>query len=185
MVAEKEFFNSILTDKTKAVDLFTLENIVKKYPYLEIARLIYLRELKKRDNDLFIENLKLSSVFFSDRRFAYFFINSKKKQISAELYDINIISTDYFALENSGASKEPLKNLAKRLKDARLAQTEKLENCEKSFFQTEENVKKLIAEKRYFEALKILRKINLNNSEKSIYFAPQIKYLETILNFNG
>lgn len=45
----------------------------------------------------------------------------------------------------------------------------------------EEQVKILIRERKYEEALEILKQLNLNNPKKSIYFADQIRFLEKIL----
>ncbi len=45
----------------------------------------------------------------------------------------------------------------------------------------EQEVRKFISERNYSEALRILKAINLNNPKKSVYFADQIQYLETIL----
>lgn len=45
----------------------------------------------------------------------------------------------------------------------------------------EDEAKRLVREKKYAEALRILKAINLNNPKKSAYFALQIKYIETIL----
>ena len=47
---------------------------------------------------------------------------------------------------------------------------------------TENDVKKLIKEQKYLEAIEILRAISLNNPKKSANFALQIKFLETIIN---
>ncbi|MDD3079990.1 MAG: hypothetical protein PHH37_12940 [Paludibacter sp.] len=46
---------------------------------------------------------------------------------------------------------------------------------------SEDNVKKLIKEKKYERAIEILRKLILTNPKKSIYFADQIRFLEKIL----
>lgn len=46
---------------------------------------------------------------------------------------------------------------------------------------SEENVKKLIKERKYAEAITILNELNLINPKKSIYFADQIRFLEKIL----
>ncbi len=174
--------NNIVVGDGSPIDLFALKRLLHRFPYLEMVRLIYLRELKKRDKELFDSELKSSSVFFSDRVFAYFFINEiDNKPNLSHIYDTGIISSDYFALESSNVSKDSLRELANKLKKARLEKISKQLNRED--IDDEQRVKSLIAERRFCEALKIMRKINLNNSEKSAYFAFQIKYLETILNF--
>lgn len=177
-------FSQILANTDAPIDLFALRQMVGRFPYFEMARLVYLRELKKRDNELFIKELRRSAIYFTDRKFAYLFINdAENKPSNAHLYDTGVVSTDYFALQSSNVSKESLRELAKKLRQARLEKLAK--ESEKPVLEElsdEEQVKNLILERRYFEALKLLRKINLNNSEKSTYFAFQIKYLETILN---
>ncbi len=180
-------FNKAFTDPHTQVDLFALRQMVANFPYFEMARLVYLRELKKRDNNLFVEELGQSAIHFSDRKFAYLFINEAESKSSvAHLYDAGMVSSDYFALENSGVSKDSLRELAKRLRRARLERIANVqENPPSDELGVEDRVKNLILEQRYFEALKLLKKINLNNSEKSVYFAFQIKYLETILNSEG
>jgi len=46
---------------------------------------------------------------------------------------------------------------------------------------SEEEAKKLIKERKYLEAVEILRKLNLNNPKKSAYFADQIRFLEKVI----
>ncbi len=41
--------------------------------------------------------------------------------------------------------------------------------------------KKLISERKYSEAIEILKHLNLNNPKKSVYFADQIRFLEKII----
>ena len=165
--------NSLISGESTDTDLFALQQWVERFPYMEILRLIYLRELRKRDKEIYLTELKKSSAYFSDRRFAYFFVQGAADGIGqVSGYEASAIASDYFAVEDR-VSRESLKELAAKLK--------------KSEPETDENkelrAKRLIAEKRYFEALKMLKKINLNNSEKNVYFALQIKYLETILDF--
>jgi len=46
---------------------------------------------------------------------------------------------------------------------------------------SEANAKKLIKERKYSEAIEILRALNLNNPKKSVYFADQIRFLEKVI----
>lgn len=174
----------ILLNKSDNIDLFTLEQIVEQYPYFEMVRLIYLKRLKQVDNEIFINKLRASAAYFSNRKFAYFFVNGiGGKSASAEIYDTAVISTDYFALKNSNVSSDSLRELARRLKKSRIERLRQ-QSEEATITEADDDeirVKKLILDKRYVEALRILKKINLNNSIKNTYFALQIKYLETIL----
>lgn len=173
----------ILLNKSDNIDLFALEQIVEKYPYFEMARLIYLKRLKQVDDEIFANKLRASAAYFSNRKFAYFFVNGiGGKSASAEIYDTAVISTDYFALKNSNVSSDSLRELARRLKKSRIERLR--QQSEEAITEADDDeirVKKLILDKRYVEALRILKKINLNNSIKNTYFALQIKYLETIL----
>ena len=49
-----------------------------------------------------------------------------------------------------------------------------------SFF-SESLAKIYIKQRRYAKALEIIRKLNLNNPEKNIYFADQIRFLEKLI----
>lgn len=173
----------ILLNKSDNIDLFALEQIVEKYPYFEMARLIYLKRLKQVDDEIFANKLRDSAAYFSNRKFAHAFVNDiAGKSASAEIYDTAVISTDYFALKNSNVSSDSLRELARRLKKSRIERLR--QQSEEAITEADDDeirVKKLILDKRYVEALRILKKINLNNSIKNTYFALQIKYLETIL----
>jgi hypothetical protein len=50
-----------------------------------------------------------------------------------------------------------------------------------SFEKSEANAKKLISERKYNEAIVILKELNLNNPKKSVYFADQIRFLEKVV----
>lgn len=46
---------------------------------------------------------------------------------------------------------------------------------------SEYQAKKLIAERKYPQAIEILKQLNLNNPKKSVYFADQIRFLEKVI----
>lgn len=186
---KKNVIDKILSDQTDNIDLFDVKQYLLKHPYIEILRLIYLRELKKRDTELFERELKDSSCFISDRKFAYKFINGNANSNSSlQIYDSGAISADYFALESAGTTNESLRQLARKLKKARLAKIEAIKDKESSDNikimsddDQQKQIRQLIEKRRYREALQMMKKINFSNSEKSVYFALQMKYLETIL----
>jgi hypothetical protein len=109
--------------------------------------------------------------------------------------------------KEGGDSGQTLKNLADQLKKARAMVMENSSASEKDepvvkkesiqsaevqpeYFASEmiseqeiseESVKQLIKNKKYPEALEILKKLNLNNPKKSVYFADQIRFLEKVI----
>ncbi len=183
---DKDNILEILESKCEAIDLFAIKQQLNRTPYFELLRLAYLKELKRRDEELFLQELKESAIFFSDRKFAYRFINGSSGGGILQSYDTAVVSSDYFALEGADTSSESLRHLARKLKQARMAKIEALKQTSNLDEATVcEDVKQLICNQRYGEALRLLKKINFNNSEKSVYFALQKKYLETIVNFRG
>ncbi|MCQ2332456.1 MAG: hypothetical protein MJZ95_04555 [Paludibacteraceae bacterium] len=153
-------------------------SLVEKYPYCEIFLWHYLRALYNADAFDFENELMRLGIRISNRTDFYLFMTSKKlKQDSAEY---NLVSTDYFSHADSETAErhESLRQLARKLREKRIA--EKAEHVDNE----QPDYVKLIREKRYSEALEILRQINLENPKKSAYFAVQIRYLETILNNN-
>ncbi|MCQ2329120.1 MAG: hypothetical protein MJZ93_00995 [Paludibacteraceae bacterium] len=153
-------------------------SLVEKYPYCEIFLWHYLRVLYCSDAFDFENELLRLGIRISNRSDFYLFMTSKKpKQDSAEY---NLVSTDYFSHADSVTAErhESLRQLARKLREKRIEEQSKhIENEKVDYV-------KLIKEKRYSEALEILRQINLENPKKSRYFAVQIRYLETILNNN-
>jgi len=112
------------------------------------------------------------------------------------------------AIESEGGdTKRSLKNMAQKLKEARamVVKTEppktlkaieiaakvdvliadevpvKIDLKPYDDEVSEIKAKKLIAERKYAEAIEILRTLNLNNPKKSVYFADQIRFLEKVI----
>jgi len=129
------------------------------------------------------------------------YLREKTSKSSGEYFDmIN-------ALESHGDdAKQTLKNLADRLRSARtmvvsntpctvnktseiaVACDIEVENpapkkqisLEDHEF-SENRAKKLIQERKYIDAVEILKVLNLNNPKKSVYFADQIRFLEKVI----
>ena len=192
----------------KALDVPQLKELVEAYPYFTPARLLYLRALQQSDSIYFGSELNCAALHARDRRWLYYFIYPEKKKENKPKYIRQEKSGDYFgmleAVEQEGKDiNQSLKTLAERLKKARLdvlsesvPPEKKLEIIEKTVARLEpenvlhkyligenytEKLKLLMREKKYEEALVILKELNLNNPKKSIYFADQIRFLEKII----
>jgi len=178
---------------------------VDTYPTCEIILWNYLRELYRNDDISFENELMRLGLRLSNREAFYRFMIQRK--VDYAFPELAATSGDWFAREEnqSQESKTSLLELARKLRASRLAEKEKreadnaiaevktvadtpaaplpTENTTLSDEDKELKVKELINEKKYSEALEILRSINLKESKKSATFAVQIKWLETIINY--
>jgi hypothetical protein len=110
-------------------------------------------------------------------------------------------------VENEGGdTKQSLKDLAERLKSARslvvntaakpiikpndIVEKKEIvvhESISVDYFASndieisENEAKKMIKERKYKQAISILRELNLSNPKKSVYFADQIRFLEKVI----
>lgn len=170
---------------------------VEMYPTCEMILWHYLRVLYRNDDISFEQELMRLGLRLSDREAFYRFMT--KRKVEQAFPELAATTGDWFG-ENekrSEESKATLIDLARKLKAERLARKAKKET-EKVVSDIPEKpkpvldemseqgkklrVKELINDKKYSEALEILRSINLSNSKKSATFAVQIKWLETIIN---
>jgi hypothetical protein len=173
-----------------------LRELRNMYPYCEMSHWMYLRKLRISDDIHLERELMNSAMHISNRRSLYNFLYYSEEKNDVSVSDIAPIS-DYFGIQQgSEANRKSLQELAAKLKAARMAN--KIAEQPKDDVVARENAveekitdderdvlaKKFIEEKKYFEALRILKPINLNNPKKRAYFALQIKYLETIISNN-
>ncbi|MEI8273551.1 MAG: hypothetical protein WCG08_13095 [Paludibacter sp.] len=210
-----DFISLVKQPKTVKSELVTdLKVMLENYPYFVAPRLMLafaLNQSKDINSSAFLTE---SAVYCADREWFYNYIYTEKvlseQPVRHERISKN--SGNYFDMINAiesegGDSKQSLKNLAQKLKEARemVVRTEKpkisksidpektkdivindeipvkvdlmpIEN------EISENIaKKLIAERKYADAIEILRALNLNNPKKSVYFADQIRFLEKVI----
>lgn len=188
-----------------------LKEMTEQYPYFAPAHLLLAKAMYVSNDlqqDLY---LKKANIYAGNSKQLYYLLHPERTKLAEPLKFTrdNTRSGNYFEMiekveAGGGDSKQTLKSLAERLKAARqsiheapakveieeapkvrLATPDYFEN--KSVLNSDENkytevfAKKLIKEKKYSEALVILRELNLIYPKKSIYFADQIRFLEKIL----
>jgi hypothetical protein len=193
-----------------------LKELIDLHPYFAAARLFYVKALKQSNSIQFASNLKVASLYCSNRRWLYYLLYPEKLIVSEPYRRDKLTKSksagDYFDMMNNveseaGDTKQSLKNLAQRLKLARsiitplpvsrpanpISEIPAVEVVPFNFLEnkmemprnrsevSEDTAKKLISERKYAEAIEILRDLNLNNPKKSVYFADQIRFLEKII----
>ena len=209
-VTNREFTTLLKSPQSlKSEQASSLKELIDAYPYFAPARMLYLHALQQSSSIHFENTLNHSSLYVRDRRWLYYFIYPEKNiECRPEYVRSEKNTGDYFGIlktvECEGKDvNQSLKVLAERLKQARLDtitepnfEQEKedgnkqpaINNVQKreqaaNFTEEDytEKVKQLMREKKYGQALKVLKELNLNNPKKSIYFADQIRFLEKIL----
>ena len=187
-------------DRLTAEMLPPLKELVEHYPYFAPARMLYQRALRMADSLLFGKELARTVLYAYDRRWLYFYLYPEQREGARPKHvRASQASGGYFDLLHSveregGDVGQSLKALAARLKQARLDVVSAQPREERPVspaavpppaapLETDsmERVKALVRGKRYADALVILKELYLNNPEKSIYFADQIRFLEKII----
>lgn len=186
-------------------ELSGLKSLVDCFPFFVQARMLYVKALKETHSIHFAAEAKRMALYASDRRRLYCYLypeHDSSLSLAKPLVSSRKASAgEYFDLMDSlekkgGNTRQSLKELAERLKAAREFSawpaegkdsvvgaeiSSGLEKPKKAAPPTEENARKLIREKKYAEALEILKLLNLNNREKNTYFADQIRFIEKII----
>ena len=213
-----EEFISIVKNPTtvsgKHVD--DLKEMIGFYPYFVQPRLLLAKAACDAKSIYAQKYVDRASMYCADRRRLFYYLHPDKNvEQKYKIERIPKYSGSYFDLVNTveaegGDTRQTLKNLAERLKLARVGAVghadttkdtaekqltsrepvhipipdyfgDKVQPLEAYSQISEENLKKCIREKKYAEAIEILKKLNLINPKKSIYFADQIRFLEKIL----
>ena len=145
-----------------------LKELVERYPYFVPARLLLLNALQKSHSIHYAANLKIASIYCSNRRWLYYYLHPEKL-LSTEPYLRNKTgksSGDYFDMINNielegGDTKQSLKNLAERLKSARaMVATPLVQPLKKSIINSEKEIPKV-------ENENIVTNININPEDSN------------------
>lgn len=217
MLSQSHIQNALLhAEVLQDIESSDLTSVIEQFPYCEPLRRLYLKKLHDENDVRFETAVAAHSLYFSNRCWLYFYLYGTEPQKPIDLGTLTPVGDYFGALENA-EQQTTLKELAIRLRNARIerhrdaqqtsttAVNTPPQKAEEPDIQhrdnqlsastaiqstpqlatkpecTEENAKQLIREKKYAEALKIFQELNLTNPKKNSYFAPQIKYLETIV----
>ena len=193
-----ELYNLIyghhLLNENTAVEL---KNLTEKYPWFQLAWLLYLKNLKHIESPDYNSVLKKTAVRISDSKLLYNFLNSgfQKKQYKIE-FENQIQVLDESEIENHGNSlidkflssnSGKIRNFHDEVNGTELEN--RIEIIEKSTAENDDIITETLAaiylqQKNYEKALDAYKKLSLKYPEKSIYFATQIKEIEKIKNTN-
>lgn len=201
------FIDSEVLKKTSDKEF---KDIISRYPFFRLSRWLYLKFLSETKNSFFEEELKKTALHATNRRNLYYFIYPEKTIENETNFLREENSGSYFDMlqkldSNNEDKPNSLKSLAEKLKNARKMiqneaenkNTDEFESSEQSnshefeenqqefqnkdLEEKEREVKNLVKNKKYREALEILEELNLINPKKSVYFADQIRFLRKII----
>jgi tetratricopeptide (TPR) repeat protein len=185
--------NKLTTETAK-----DLEGVVKKFPFFQLAWLLYLKNLKVIDSPEFETVLKRTAVRVSNRKLMYRFLNDEiitappdndlqnqessenKSEQEEEKHSSNLL-IDKFLQGDYGVIRQNPDETKDKPND------QLKEVAEKSVEENEEIITETLAniyfqQKNYEKALDAFEKLSLKYPEKSVYFASRIKEIEEIKN---
>lgn len=176
-----------------------LKILTEKYPWFQLAWMLYLKNLKQIESPEYNSILKKAAVQISDSKLLYNYLNSgfQKKQHNFEfenhvqVFDISATEVndgnsliDKFLSSDSGK----IRNFHDDVTGLELEN--RIEIIEKSTAENDDIITETLAviyfqQKNYEKALDAYKKLSLKYPEKSIYFATQIEEIEKIKNTNS
>lgn len=168
-----------------------LRRWTEKYPYFNQARVLWMKASQLASADpVSDDELELAGLHTNDLRWLFFYLYPEM-ELSGEQpvhRRHDRFSGSYFDILNAASAEggdagESLKKIAQRLKESRamMQKAESPEVQQPEIDRMEEQVRLLIHDAKYSEAIEILKQLNLINPKKSIYFADQIRFLEKII----
>lgn len=187
---KKEDFLDLIRHPERLNDetLPAIKELAKQHPYFHTATLLYLRNLKNRDDLSYYSELKKAAISVPDRARLEKLMETKVEKLEHET------SVATYNVENDAPRlrRQDLidrfiieKPHIKPVGDAPVTEMpENVSNDETnvtdSIF-TESLAKIYIKQGQYSKAIRIFEKLNLKYPEKSSYFADQISFLKKII----
>ncbi len=164
--------------KTNIEDLKT---ILANNPYCTTTRMMLLKAMHNSQSIHYTREIPHTVVYAHSPRALYTYIHHQDQP-----KERTNTRGDYFDMMHtiegiSNKSGETLQELAAKLKQARQQLiTDSRPKAEPTPKSPEQQAKKLIKERKYDEALVILRQIASNSEDKKEYIEDQIRFLEKI-----
>ena len=178
--------------------LIELEELTKKYPWFQLAWILYAKNLKQLQSSDYEKVVKQVSIRVSDRKRLFNYLNSKVilKSVnfdsansflpadeidSEELKSSSLI--DRFLSSNSGTLR---RNSKEEISGENVTHNDVVERstAEDDELITETLANIYLQQKKYTKAIYAFEKLSLKYPEKSIYFATRIKEAEDLKNTN-
>jgi tetratricopeptide (TPR) repeat protein len=161
-----------------------LRALVDRYPYFQMARLLYLRNLMAVQDASLTDELHRSAAYLVDRQQLFRLMEDQKQRLrpapdadaAAEVpsADRTLELIEAFLSKEKSQAEE-------RREESQAASPEIPETDAEEGYFTETLARIYIKQQRYSKALEIIKKINLKNPKKNIYFADQIRFLEKLI----
>jgi len=118
-------------DKLQEVSVEDLQKLTLDYPYCELFHWFFLKRLCQSKDVRFKTELSRQMIYISNRKLLYHFLYDTEETERDETINLQFvggISNDYFTLvEKQKQNQGPLKALASRLREARMARQKMLD----------------------------------------------------------
>ena len=173
-----------------------LKKLTSEYPWFQLGRMLYLKNLKETESPEYQEELKKVAVQVTDRKLLYNFLNaeiqkrSQKTELEQSIQDLNEDEKENGnPLINKFLSSKPGKIIGKTEGEEVMNNAGRVDIAEKSDAENDDIITETLAaiyvqQKSYEKALAAYKKLSLKYPEKSIYFATQIEEIEKLKNTN-
>jgi len=122
------YFNSSETVSPEASDYFS--SIIEKYPYFQVARVLYLKNLKVSNTQVFEEKLLRNAALLPDRRQLFFYLNPmvtsapSEAKLSARAVSRNESEASFVLIDDFQSTNGSLKDITDPPKESGLPVSE-------------------------------------------------------------
>ena len=174
-----------------------LKELASKYPWFQLGRMLYLKNLKETESSEYQDELKRVAIQVTDRKLLYNFLNaetqkrSQKTELEQSIQDLNDDKKESGnPLIDKFLSSKPGKIAGAGNPDGAVDNADRIDIAEKSDAENDDIITETLAaiyvqQKSYKKAMAAYKKLSLKYPEKSIYFATQIEEIEKLKNTNS